>query len=116
MTDGNNTKTGIVLGTPMYMSPEQLGAEDLTGHSDLFSLGVTLYELLAGEVPFVATNIAVLMTKITTEDPAPISRRRPGIPPSVDAVLAKALAKEPGNRFSCGAELALALRNCARHA
>jgi eukaryotic-like serine/threonine-protein kinase len=114
MTDNNNTKTGIVLGTPMYMSPEQLGAEELTGHSDLFSLGVTLYELLAGEVPFKATNIAVLMTKITTEDPAPISRRRAGIPPSVDAVLAKALAKRPKERFSCGAEMAIALRNCAR--
>jgi serine/threonine-protein kinase len=115
MTDNNNTKTGIVLGTPMYMSPEQLGAEDLTGHSDLFSLGVTLYELLAGEVPFKATNIAVLMTKITSEDAAPISKRRAGIPPSVDAVLAKALAKRPENRFSCGAEMAIALRNCARY-
>jgi tRNA A-37 threonylcarbamoyl transferase component Bud32 len=115
MTDNNNTKTGIVLGTPMYMSPEQLGAEDLTGHSDLFSLGVTLYELLAGEVPFKATNIAVLMTKITTEDPAAISKRRAGIPPSVDAVLAKALAKRPQDRFSCGAEMAIALRNCARY-
>jgi tRNA A-37 threonylcarbamoyl transferase component Bud32/CHASE2 domain-containing sensor protein len=115
MTDNNSTKTGIILGTPMYMSPEQLGAEDLTGHSDLFSLGVTLYELLAGEVPFKATNIAVLMTKITTEDPAPISKRRAGIPPSVDAVLAKALAKRPQDRFSCGAEMAIALRNCARY-
>jgi serine/threonine-protein kinase len=115
MTDNNSTKTGIVLGTPMYMSPEQLGAEELHGHSDLFSLGVTLYELLAGEVPFKATNIAVLMTKITTEDPAPISRRRAGIPPSVDAVLAKALAKRPQDRFSCGAEMAIALRNCARY-
>ena len=114
MTDNNRTKTGIVLGTPMYMSPEQLGAEDLTGLSDLFSLGVTLYELLVGEVPFKATNIAVLMTKITTEDPAPVSSRRTGIPPSVDAVLAKALAKRPENRFSCGAEMAIALRNCAR--
>ena len=114
MTDNNRTKTGIVLGTPMYMSPEQLGAEELTGHSDLFSLGVTLYELLAGEVPFQATNIAVLMTKITTEDAAPISQRRAGIPPSVDAVLAKALAKRPQDRFSCGAEMAIALRNCAR--
>ncbi|MCG8403663.1 MAG: serine/threonine protein kinase, partial [Phycisphaerales bacterium] len=66
MTDNNRTKTGIVLGTPMYMSPEQLNAEPLTGHSDLFSLGVTLYELLTGEVPFKANNIAVLMTKITT--------------------------------------------------
>ena len=115
MTDNNSTKTGIVLGTPMYMSPEQLGAEDLTGHSDLFSLGVTLYELLAGEVPFKATNIAVLMTKITSEDPAPISQRRAGIPPSVDTVLAKALAKRPEDRFSCGAEMAIALRNCARY-
>jgi tRNA A-37 threonylcarbamoyl transferase component Bud32 len=115
MTDNNSTKTGIVLGTPMYMSPEQLGAEDLHGHSDLFSLGVTLYELLAGEVPFKATNIAVLMTKITTENAAPISQKRAGIPPSVDAVLAKAMAKKPQDRFSCGAEMAIALRNCARY-
>ena len=96
------------------MSPEQLGAEELTGQSDLFSLGVTLYELLVGEVPFKATNIAVLMTKITTEDPSPIAARRAGLPPSVDAVLAKALAKRPEDRFSCGAEMAIALRNCAR--
>ncbi len=114
MTDNNATKTGIVLGTPMYMSPEQLGAEELQGHSDLFSLGVTLYELLAGEVPFHATNIAVLMTKITTEEAAPISQRRAGIPPSVDSVLAKAMAKKPQDRFSCGVEMAIALRNCAR--
>jgi len=115
MTDNNRTKTGIVLGTPMYMSPEQLSAEKLTGLSDLFSLGVTLYELLIGEVPFQATNIAVLMTKITTEEAAPIANRRKGIPPSIDAVLAKALAKRPENRFSCGAEMAIALRNCARY-
>jgi serine/threonine-protein kinase len=116
LTDNNRTKTGIVLGTPMYMSPEQLNAEKLTGHSDLFSLGVTLYELLVGEVPFGATNIAVLMTKITTEDPAPISNRRPGIPPSVDSVLAKALAKRPQDRFVNGGEMSIALRNCAKYA
>ena len=116
MTDNNRTKTGIVLGTPMYMSPEQLGAENLTGHSDLFSLGVTLYELLIGEVPFKAGNIAALMTKITTEDPAPIAGKRAGLAPSIDAVMAKALAKRPEDRFSCGAEMAIALRNCARYA
>ena len=114
LTDNNRTKTGIVLGTPMYMSPEQLAAEDLTGQSDLFSLGVTLYELLIGEVPFKAGNIALLMTKITSEDPPPIANRRAGIPPSVDAVLTKALSKNPENRFSSGAEMAIALRNCAR--
>ncbi len=116
MTDNNRTKTGIVLGTPMYMSPEQLNADELTGHSDLFSLGVTLYELLTGEVPFRATNIAVLMTKITTEDPVPVSNRRAGVPPSVDSVLFKALAKRPENRFTNGGEMAIALRNCARYA
>jgi len=116
LTDNNRTKTGIVLGTPMYMSPEQLNAEPLTGHSDLFSLGVTLYELLTGEVPFTATNIAVLMTKITTEDPTPVSNRRPGIPPSVDSVLFKALAKKTEHRFANGAEMAVALRNCAKYA
>jgi serine/threonine-protein kinase len=116
LTDNNRTKTGIVLGTPMYMSPEQLGAEPLSGHSDLFSLGVTLYELLVGEVPFRATNIAVLMTKITSEDPAPLSNRRPGIPPSVDSLLAKALAKKPRDRFVNGAEMSVALRNCAKYA
>jgi len=116
LTDNNRTKTGIVLGTPMYMSPEQLNAEDLSGHSDLFSLGVTLYELLVGEVPFKASNIAVLMTKITTDDPAPVSNRRPGVPPSVDAVLFKALAKRPEQRFANGGEMALAMRNCAKYA
>ena len=115
ITDNNKTKTGIVLGTPMYMSPEQLGAEKLTGLSDLFSLGVTLYELLVGEVPFKATNIAVLMTKITTEDPAPIAGRRAGIPASIDAILAKAMAKRPEQRFASGGEMAIALRNCAHH-
>ena len=116
MTDNNRTKTGIVLGTPMYMSPEQLNAEQITGLSDLFSLGVTLYELLTGEVPYQAANIAVLMTKITSDDPPPVSNRRSGVPPSVDSVLLKAMAKRPENRFANGAEMAVALRNCARYA
>ena len=114
ITDNNRTKTGIVLGTPMYMSPEQLGAEPLTGLSDLFSLGVTLYELLCGEVPFKATNIALLMTKISTDDAPPVAGRRAGVPANVDTVLAKAMAKKPEDRFSGGAEMAIALRNCAR--
>ena len=84
----------------MYMSPEQLAAEELTGLSDLFSLGVTLYELLAGEVPFKATNIAVLMSKITGEDALPVANRRAGIPPkgqyrSIGIVKGDVILKEP---------------------
>ena len=116
VTDNNRTKTGIVLGTPTYMSPEQLNAESLSGPSDLFSLGVTLYELLVGEVPFKASNITVLMSKITTEDPSPVSNRRPGVPPSVDTVLFKAHAIRPEDRIVNGAEMAFALRNCAKYA
>ena len=114
LTDNNRTKTGIVLGTPMYMSPEQLNAEPITGHSDLFSLGVTLYELLTGEVPFKASNIAELMTKITSDDPPPISGRRSGVTARLDAVLRKAMAKRPEDRFANGAEMAGALRSCIR--
>ena len=114
LTDSKRTKTGIVLGTPMYMSPEQLNAEKLTGLSDLFSLGVTLYELLTGTVPFKATNIAVLMTKITSEDPAPVSSLRSALNQEIDAVVAKAMAKKPADRFKNGAEMAAALRECAR--
>ena len=66
-------------------------------------------------MPFQATTIAVLMTKITSEDPAPISKRRAGIPQSIDTIIAKALAKNPNDRFSCGAEMAIALRNCAQY-
>ena len=114
LTDSKRTKTGIVLGTPMYMSPEQLNAEKLTGLSDLFSLGVTLYELLTGTVPFKANNIAVLMTKITSEEPAPVSSLRSALGKEIDAVVAKAMAKKPEERFKNGAEMAAALRECAR--
>ena len=114
LTDSKRTKTGIVLGTPMYMSPEQLNAETLTGHSDLFSLGVTLYELLTGEVPFKATNIAVLMTKITTSEPEPVSTIKHGLGADIDAVVKKAMAKKPKDRFASGMDMANALRECAR--
>ena len=114
LTDTKRTKTGIVLGTPMYMSPEQLNAEKLTGLSDLFSLGVTLYELLTGTVPFKANNIAVLMTKITSEEPAPVSSLRSNLGKDIDAVVARAMAKKPEERFKNGAEMAAALRECAR--
>lgn len=112
LTDSSRTKTGVILGTPSYMSPEQLAGLGVTGQSDLFSLGVTTYQLLAGLPPFRADSIPLLMQKIAHEPHEPLSRVRDDLPPGVDAVLDRALAKRPGERFENGREMALALREC----
>ncbi len=113
LVDAERTQTGIVLGTPSYMSPEQANGDPVTGSSDLFSLGVTLYELLTGGVPFRGKSIAELMTAINTKTPRPVSELREGLPPGIDAFMERALAKRPENRFSDGNEMAFALRECA---
>lgn len=112
LIDADRTQTGIILGTPSYMSPEQARGDTVTGSSDLFSLGVTLYELLTGEVPFHGKTIAELMTAIIEKTPAPISGLRQGMPPTIDAFMEKALAKQPENRFTDGNDMAFALREC----
>ncbi len=112
ITSSSKTKTGIVLGTPSYMSPEQLAGKNVTGRSDLFSLGVTLYQLLAGQLPFRADSMATLMYKIANEPHTPLRAVRPELPACVEAVVDRALAKEPDERFDSGAALALALRDC----
>jgi len=112
LTDASRTKTGIILGTPSYMSPEQLAGLSVTGQSDLFSLGITLYQLLAGAPPFRADSIPKLMQKIAHERHPPICTLRPELPPAIDDLLDKALAKEPTARFANGRAMALALRDC----
>ncbi|MEL7449571.1 MAG: serine/threonine-protein kinase [Pseudomonadota bacterium] len=112
ITNSSKTKTGIVLGTPSYMSPEQLAGKNVTGRSDLFSLGVTLYQLLAGQLPFRADSMATLMYKIANEPPTPLSAVRPDLPPSLEKVVSRTLLKDPDERFQSGAELAAALREC----
>ncbi|HSN70430.1 MAG TPA: serine/threonine-protein kinase, partial [Steroidobacteraceae bacterium] len=113
LTDTSRTKTGIVLGTPSFMSPEQLEGRRLDGRSDLFSLGVSLYQLLTGQLPFRAESMTRLMQKIATETHDPLRAVRPELPDSVERVVARALAKNPDDRFQTGAELAAALRDCA---
>jgi serine/threonine-protein kinase len=113
LTDTSRTKTGIVLGTPSFMAPEQLEGRQLDGRSDLFSLGISLYQLLAGQLPFRAESMTRLMQKIATEPHAPIRSVRPELPDCVEAILATALAKNPDDRFQTGAEFAEALRDCA---
>jgi len=113
LTDSSKTKTGMVLGTPSYMSPEQLGGQKIEGRSDLFSLAVSLYQLLCGKLPFEGESMAQLMFRIANEPPANILSANPAVPPGLVAFLARALAKDPDHRFQTGAEFAAALRAAA---
>ncbi|WP_026352821.1 CHASE2 domain-containing serine/threonine-protein kinase [Solimonas variicoloris] len=113
ITDASKTKTGLVLGTPSYMSPEQLSGKKVDGRSDLFSLGVTLYQLLTGALPFRAESMATLMFKIANEPHLPPQALRPDLPAEVDAILARLLDKDPARRHARGADLARELRAAA---
>ena len=88
------TKTGMVIGTPEYMAPEQArGRRDLTPATDLFSLGCVLYECLTGQAPFMADHIAAVLVQILFEEPIPVEEKRPGITPALAALVARMLAK-----------------------
>jgi eukaryotic-like serine/threonine-protein kinase len=96
------------MGSPSYMSPEQItGGAALTFHSDMYSLGVVLYELLAGRRPFQAENLEALLDKILKLDPLPPSEARPGLPKDIDRVVLRALKKAPEQRYATWAEFAL---------
>jgi len=110
LTDSSKTKTGMVLGTPSYMSPEQLAGKKIEGRSDLFSLAVSLYQLLCGKLPFEGESMAQLMFKIASEQPTDITSINPNIPPALVAFLQRAMAKNPDDRFQTGEEFAQALR------
>jgi len=107
------TQSGKVLGTPRYMSPEQIGGERVDGRSDNFAAAVVAYELLTGQSPFPGRNITAVVLKILKEDPIPPSRLREDLPPGVDDVILKGLAKRRQDRYEsavtfCG-ELALCI-------
>ena len=110
LTDMSKTKTGTILGSPLYMSPEQVQGHKLDGRSDLYSLGVALYQLLRGELPFEAPSLTGLMFKIANEPHPDVTFLRPDIPPTVKVVMDKALQKDPDARFQTGMEMANALR------
>ena len=104
------TATGIAIGTPAYMSPEQsAGERTIDGRSDLYSLGVVGYQMLCGEPPFTAANTPALLMKHLTETPVSISERRADVPPELGRAIMMLLAKEPENRFPGAAALAAAL-------
>ena len=112
LLDASHTRTGTVLGSPCYMSPEQVAGHKTDGRSDLFSLGTTLYQLLTGTLPFNADSVATLMYKIANQKTPPMRRIRPDLPVGVHRVVMKALQKDPSKRFADGGAMATAIRKC----
>ena len=108
------TQAGTVMGTPGYMSPEQILGLPVDGRSDLFSVGVILYQFLTGEQPFAGTATTTAQ-KVLKQDPLPPSTLNVQLPDAIDAVVRKALAKKPEERFQSAAEFAAALRAAAGH-
>jgi eukaryotic-like serine/threonine-protein kinase len=110
LIDVGRTRTGIVLGTPAFMSPEQLEGKNVNGHTDLFALGVSLYQLLTGQLPFRGASMTKLMFVIANEPHESVTTVRPDLPACLDPIVDRALAKNPADRFQSGAEMAAALR------
>lgn len=105
------TQAGTLLGSPAYMSPEQLQGKALDGRSDLYSVGVTLYKALAGELPFSGEDTFKATMKRLSERPRPLSEALPGVDPQLEAIVMHALERDPGGRFADAAEFCAALED-----
>jgi serine/threonine-protein kinase len=114
ITDSSKTKTGMVLGTPSFMSPEQLAGTKIDGQSDLFSLGATLYQLVCGKLPFEGDSMAQLMFRIANEPHTDILTINEDVPPCVVVIIDKALSKKKEDRYQTGQEMAEEIRQCAK--
>lgn len=114
MASSSKTQTDMVLGTPTYMSPEQIAGKQVDGRSDIFSLGVVFYELLSGRPPFTADNLPALLFAIAHHPHPSMSAIRPDLPPAVLEVLDRALQKDPALRIRRAVDFAQALRACLR--
>jgi eukaryotic-like serine/threonine-protein kinase len=109
-TDGDTlTSTGMVLGTPRYLSPEQAKGLSVDGRSDLYSLGIIFYEMLVGRVPFDDRSVPSLLVKHMAEPPQPPSDLRPGVPPAIESIVLRLLEKNPAHRFQSAENLSAAL-------
>ena len=112
ITSSSRTRTGTILGTPPYMSPEQLAGEHVDGRSDIFSLGVVLYELVAGKRPFDGDSMAALTYQITNERHPPISGTRKPVPRCLTSIIDRALQKNPNKRYQSAGSMHAALIRC----
>lgn len=114
ITDSSKTRTGVVLGTPSYMSPEQLSGKAIDGRSDLFSLGVTLYQMLTGQLPFQADSMVALMFRIANQRHQDIRTFKPELPQCLSDIVDRMLEKDVMKRYQRGVEIVAALHNCMR--
>ncbi|HEX9894965.1 MAG TPA: protein kinase [Gemmatimonadales bacterium] len=104
------TRTGLAVGTPQYMSPEQAtGASDVDARTDVYAVGSVLYEMIAGEAPFTGPTAQAIIARSLTEPPRPLAATRPGLSPQVEAVVKRALAKSPADRYATAKALADAM-------
>lgn len=110
ITTSSKTKTGLILGTPSYMSPEQVAAKKVDGRSDIFSLGVVLFEMLTGQKPFEADDLTSLMYKIAREKHSSPRSLNPKIPQVVEKIIDKAMEKDPEKRYQKAGQMAEHLR------
>jgi tRNA A-37 threonylcarbamoyl transferase component Bud32/tetratricopeptide (TPR) repeat protein len=115
VASSNLTTTGQFLGTPNYMSPEQVSGAPVDGRSDIFSLGVVLYELLTSRKPFQGDNLTAISYKIVHEDFTPPGELSREVPPEFNPIVARAMAKDPWNRYQRGKDMALALYQLKAH-
>jgi serine/threonine-protein kinase len=106
VTDASRTRTGMVLGTPSFMSPEQIAGKKVDGRSDLYSLGVMLYQLLSGSLPYRAESMAELMFKIANEPAPDVRTANAHVSEPIARVVAKALTKNLQERYATGAQMA----------
>ncbi len=115
MDDASVTRTGIIAGTPQYMSPEQAQAKPLDARSDLFSLGSVLYAICTGRPPFRAETSHAVMRRITDEDPTPIRDINPDIPDWLCEIIDSLMSKQADDRFASASEVAELFEDCLAH-
>lgn len=113
--DASITRTGIIAGTPQYMSPEQVHSGNVDARSDLFSLGSVLYAMCTGRPPFQADNSYAILRRITDEEPRPVHQINPEIPSWLCSIIAKLMSKQPDARYQTAEEVAQLLTDCLAH-
>ena len=113
--DASITRTGVIAGTPLYMSPEQARGEAIDARSDLFSLGSVLYTLATGRAPFRAESTYGILRRLTDEAPRPVREITPQLPAWFAMIVHKLLAKQPGERFTSASQVAQTLEQCLAH-